>query len=229
MNAQIPGLTVAELDRVAPAAGMDLGVVGNEWRRAAIHLPIERRRRWCRRRIGLARAVVAVDVDRGNFSQAAGGDEAVAGLEKMRGAAALKADLDGAAMEPRRRHHRPPLDNIEADRLLHIDIGPRFAGGDHRQAVPVVGRADEDDLRRGIGEERAVVAKQRRRVAGGLPLGDKGRGGLAHRRIDITQPDDLHRRHLHEMEEVGLPIPTATDEPHAEWLEGLGGSGRLGP
>ena len=181
MDAQITRLPVAELIGVAPAAGMDLGVVGNQRRRAAIHLPIERRRRWCRRRIGLARAVVAVNVDRGDFSEAAGGDETVAGIEKMRGAAALEADLDGPAMEPRRRHHRPPLDNIEADRLLHIDIGPRLAGGDHRQAMPVVGGADEDDLGLGVGEEVAVVAKQRRRVAGGLPLGNEGRSGLAHR------------------------------------------------
>jgi hypothetical protein len=112
---------------------------------------------------------------------------------------------------------------------LHIDIGPRLAGGDHRQTVPVVGRADEDDLRLGVGEELAVVAKQRRGVAGGLPLGDESRGGLAHRGIDVTQPNDLHRRHLHEMEEVGLSIPAATDEPHAERLGWLCGSGRLGP
>ena len=55
-----------------------------------------------------------------------------------------------------------PSTHIDADRLLAVDVGPGFAGGDHRQGVPVVGRADEDDVEVLLLEHLAVVAVEPR-------------------------------------------------------------------
>ena len=73
-------------------------------------------------------------------------DDAVAGLDQVRRAAPLRADLHDALVLARRRDHRLALDDIDADRLLHLDVGAGLDGGDHRQRVPVVRRVDEDDV-----------------------------------------------------------------------------------
>ena len=48
----------------------------------------------------------------------------VAGLDQVRRAAALRADLHDALVLARGGQHRLALDHVDADRLLHVDVGP---------------------------------------------------------------------------------------------------------
>ena len=64
----------------------------------------------------------------------------------MRRAAALGANLHHALVLAGGGEHGLALDDIDADRLLHIDVRPGLDRRDHRQGVPVVGRADQDDV-----------------------------------------------------------------------------------
>ena len=76
--------------------------------------------------------VVAVDFDQRDLAEFAFVDELVARFDQVRRAAALRADLHHAVVFARGGEHRLAFDNIDADRLLHVDIDARFRRLDHR-------------------------------------------------------------------------------------------------
>ena len=69
--------------------------------------------------------VVAADLDEADLAELAFLDDAVARLDEVRRAAALRADLHDALVLARRGEHRLALDDVDADRLLDIDIDAR--------------------------------------------------------------------------------------------------------
>ena len=128
-------------------------------------------------------------------------------------APALGADLDDSARPPRGVHHRLPLGNVDADRLLNVDVGPRLDGGNHRQGVPVVGRGDQDDVKVALGEHCAVIAISPRLLLRRLPEGDLLGGLLEHDGVDVADRDDFHvGLDLEEVVEVELAIPPRADQ-----------------
>ena len=158
--------------------------------------------------------------------RAIGGEHAVARLNQVRRAAALGTDLHDAAMLPRGGHHGLAFDDIDADRLLHVNIGPGLDRGDHRQRVPVVRRGHEHDVEILLGEHLAIVAIGARLLLGLLP-GRHHVGGLAqHVLIDIAERHDVDRRNLNQPKEVTLAVPTAADQADALLLLRGDGAGR---
>ena len=124
--------------------------------------------------------------------------------------------------------HRLAFDHVHADRLLHLDVGPGLDGRDHRQGVPVVGRADQDDVEVLL-LEHAPGSRRRspRLLLGLLPLGDDV-GGLGEhlscpRRTATTTSTGATwiRRNR-----STLAVPAAADEADAERLLGLAGVSR---
>ena len=115
-------------------------------------------------RLVTATTVVAVNLGVGHLAEFAFLDDRVARLDQMRCAAALSADLDDALVLPRRRQHGLALGHIHADRFLHINIRPGFDGGDHRQRMPMVRRADEHDVQVLFLEHLPVVVVGARRL-----------------------------------------------------------------
>ena len=144
----------------------------------------------------------------------------------MRRAAALRADLHDPLVLARGGQHRLALDHVDADRLLHVDVGPGLDGGDHRQGVPVVGRGDQHDVEVLLLEHLAVVAVGPRLLLRRLPRGDQlGRLGQ-HPLVDVAQRDDLDRRDLDQAEQVALAVPAGADQADALRLL-VGQLGRL--
>ena len=101
--------------------------------------------------------VVAVDLDQPDLAELALLDDAVAGLDEVRRAAPLRADLHDALVLAGGGHHRLAFDNVDADRLLHPDIGAGLDGRDHRQRVPVVRRADQHDVEISFLQHLAII------------------------------------------------------------------------
>ena len=77
-----------------------------------------------------------------NADAVAVGAQSLAGLHQVGSAAPLGAQLHYALVFSRGGDHGLALDDVHADRLLHVDIGAGLDGGDHRQCVPVIGRGD---------------------------------------------------------------------------------------
>ncbi len=159
--------------------------------------------------------VIAVDLDQADLAQLAFLDDGVPGFDEMRRAAALRADLDDALVFARGGEHSLAFDDIDADRLLHIDIRAGLDRGDHRQGVPVVGRGDQDDVEVLLLEHLAVIG-----VGAGLLLRELARGDdigrlSEHLLIDVAERDDLDRRDLDQTEQVALAVPAAADETNA--------------
>ena len=90
--------------------------------------------------------VVAIDLDQTDLAELAFLDDPVAGFDEVGRAAALRSHLHHALVLARGGDHGLAFDHIDADRLLHVDIGAGLDGGDHGQGVPVVGRGDQDDV-----------------------------------------------------------------------------------
>ena len=150
----------------------------------------------------------------------------VARFEQVRRAAALQADLHGAVVLAGGGDHRLAFDDVVADRLLHVHVGARLAGFDHRQAVPVVGRADEHDLGLVLGEQLAVVAERAAASSSTAAAAATSSAAAASMpAIDVAQADDFDRRDLHQVEQVGLAVPAAADEGDAQRLFAGGGEG----
>ena len=163
----------------------------------------------------VAHVVVAVDLDQADLAELALADDPVAGLDQVRRAAALRADLHDPLVLARRGEHGLALDHVDADRLLHVDVGPGLDGGDHRQGVPVVGRGDQDDVEVLLLEHLAVVGVGARLLLRGLPRGDHLGGLGQHLLVDVAQRDDLDRRDLDQPEQVALAVPAAADQADA--------------
>ncbi len=102
--------------------------------------------------------IVAVHLDQADLAELPLADDPVAGLDQVRRAAALRADLHDPLVLAGRGQHGLALGHVDADRLLHVDVGARLDGRDHRQGVPVVGRGDQDDVEVLLLEHLAVVA-----------------------------------------------------------------------
>ena len=123
----------------------------------------------------VAHVVVAVDLDQPDLAELPLADDPVAGLDQVRRAAALGADLHDPLVLAGGGEHGLALDHVDADRLLDVDVGPGLDGGDHRQGVPVVGRGDQDDVEVLLLEHLAVVGVGARRLLRRLPVGDHAR------------------------------------------------------
>ncbi len=164
---------------------------------------------------GLPHVIVAVDLDQADLAELALADDPVAGLDQMRGAAALGADLHDPLVLAGRGQHRLALGHVDADRLLDIDVGPRLDGRDHRQGMPVVGRGDQDDVQVLLLEHLAVVGVGARGLLRGLAVRDDLGGLGQHLLVDVAQRNDLDRRDLDQPEQVGLAVPAAADQPDA--------------
>ncbi len=128
-------------------------------------------------------------------------------------AAALRADLHDPPGAPRGGEHRLPLDDVDADRLLHINIRARLDRGDHRQGVPMIRRGDEHNVEVFLLEHLAIVGIGARLLLRDLPSGDHVRGVGEHLLIDVAQRNDLDRRDLDQAKQISLAIPPAADEP----------------
>src|SRR5262249_21573665 len=76
--------------------------------------------------------VVTVDLDQADLAELPLLDDPVASLDEVWRAPALRADLHDALVLARGGDHRLALDNIDADRLLHVDVGAGLAGSNHR-------------------------------------------------------------------------------------------------
>ena len=140
----------------------------------------------------------------------------VAGLDQVRRAAALRADLHDALVLAGGGEHRLALDHVHADRLLHVDVGPGLDGGDHRQGVPVVGRADQDDVEVLLLEHLAVVAVGPRLLLRRSAAAATSSAASASIFLSTSHSDDdLDRRDLDEAEQVALAVPAAADQADA--------------
>ena len=149
---------------------------------------------------------------------------------EVRRAAPLRADLHDALVLARRREHRLALDDVDADRLLHVDVGAGLHRLDHRQRVPVIRRGDEHDVEVLLLQHLAVVAVGARLLLRRLPRRDQlGRVG-EHLLVDVAERDDFDRRDLDQPEQVALAVPAGADQPDplARVRELLGVGGRSG-
>ena len=88
--------------------------------------------------------VVAADFRMPDFAKHAVLHDALLGLDQVRSRASLQADLHHALVLARRGEHGLAFQDVNADRLLAVDIGTRLASGDHRQGVPMIRRCDQD-------------------------------------------------------------------------------------
>src|SRR5207302_8674681 len=116
----------------APATRMRQRVVGTHGGGPGPHFVIEirgRRRVW--RIGGVAHVVVAADLDQPDLSQPALLENGVAGLDNVRRAAPLRADLYVAFVFASGGQHGLRLHDVDADGFLAVHIGARFDGGDH--------------------------------------------------------------------------------------------------
>ena len=181
------------------------------------HFVIEVLRRLAIRRIlRRAHVVVAVDFDVADLAELARLDDVVAGVDEMRRAAPLRADLDDALVLARGGDHRLTFDDVDTDRFLHVDVGAGFNGGDHCQGVPVIGRGNLDDVEIFFLEHLAVVGIGARLLLRLLPRGRRCRHLGEHCPIDVAQRDDFDWRDLNESEQVGFAVPAAADETDAQ-------------
>ena len=69
----------------------------------------------------------------------------------------VRADLHNPLSIACGFYHRLSFENCMAYGLFDINIGPRFAGGDCNQGVPVVGRGVYHDIRFDLVEKLAVI------------------------------------------------------------------------
>ncbi len=212
---------------------MDQLVVGPHRRGAGPHLVIEVfRRRDVGRVVARPHVVVAADFDQADLAKHAFLEDGVAGLDEVRRAAPLGADLHNAFVLPGSRHHGLPLGDVHADRFLHVDVGAGLDGRDHGQGVPVVRSADEHDVEVLFLEHVAVVAMGAWLLFRLLPLGNEVGGLGQHPAIDVAQRHDLDRGDLNQAEQVALAVPATADQADARRFgicqRGQGGRGGQG-
>ncbi len=159
VDAHIPYDAVAIFPEHPPPARMNHRIEGAHRGGAGPHLVVE-----VLRRVGVLpllvapHAIVTADFGVADRSQQPFLDHTVAGLDQMGRAAALRTDLHHAVVLPRGGHHRLAFLNVDADRLLHVDVGPRLASFDHRHGVPMVGRADHHHIQVFFGQHLPKIA-----------------------------------------------------------------------
>ena len=159
--------------------------------------------------------IVAADIHLADFAQHPGLDDVLLRVDQMGRALALRADLHHAAILAGGGHHRFAFEHVAADRLLAVDVGPGFDGRDHRQRMPMVGRADQHDVEILLLEHLAIVAICPRRFLRFLPVRDQFDRAGQHLLIDVAQRDHFDRRDLNQPAQIALAIPTAADQADA--------------
>ena len=102
--------------------------------------------------------VIAADLDEANFPELPLLHDGILGLDQVRRAAALRADLDDTLMFARRGEHGLSFHDVHANRLLDIDIRPGFDRGHHCERMPMVRRADEHDVQVFFFEHLPIIA-----------------------------------------------------------------------
>src|SRR4051794_22012588 len=114
----------------------------------------------------------------------------------MRRAPALCADLHDALVLAGGGKHCLSFRDINADGFLAIDIGSSFHSLDHVQCMPMVGRADENNIEILLLEHLAIVMEGSWLLLRYLASSDHISRSLEHLFIHITKGDDLHRSDL---------------------------------
>ncbi len=138
-------------------------------------------------------------------------DDLLFGVDQMRRALALRADLHHALVFARRVKHRLALEHIRADGFLAIHIRARLHGRDRVQRVPMVRRTDQHNIQVLLFQHLAVVVVAARLLLRLLPLAGEFRRAFEHVLVHVANGNHLHRRHLDEPPQIALAIPTGAD------------------
>src|SRR5258706_3892995 len=199
---------VAVFHKGAPASGMAKLVVGTHRGRASPHFVIEIvGRSGVRRILPRAHVVVTIDFDESNLSELSFLEDIVAGFDQMRSAAALGADLDHTLILARGGEHGLTFSDIDADRLLAVNVRAGFDGGDHSESMPMIRGSDEDDVEVLFFQHLAVIGVGAGFLFRFLACADHFSGIGEHVLVDVTKGDDLDRSDLDEAKEIGLAGP----------------------
>jgi hypothetical protein len=130
----------------------------------------------------------------------------------MRRGATLGADLDHPLVFSRGRQHGLAFDHIDADRLLAVNIDSRLYRLDHVQRMPMVRRADENEVEILFLQHLPIIGIETRFLLRQLAGGDQFGGVPQHLTVDITQGNHIHGRDLDEPQQVRLPVPSTSDQ-----------------
>ena len=150
-----------------------------------------------------------------HFAQQPRIHDVLLGLDQVRRAFPLGPHLHDTIVLSGGGQHGFALYDVNADRFLHVDMGPRFDSRHHLQRVPVIGAADQNNVQLFFPQHLAVIAVGTRDLAGLLPLTDQlGRFGQ-HPAVHVAHRDDVDGRHLNQPEDVVLAIPPGSNQSHA--------------
>ena len=114
--------------------------------------------------------IVAIDFDQPDRSQFSLFDDLVTCLNQVWRTATLGPDLDDSIMLACRRQDCLPLDDINTDRLLQINVRTRLNGSNGGQRVPVIGSGDQYQFWLSLLQQFAVITKRLRTLLPLLPL-----------------------------------------------------------
>jgi hypothetical protein len=145
----------------------------------------------------------------------AGIDDLLFDIDQVRGALALRADLDDAFVFSRRGQNRFAFNDIDADGLLQIDIGAGLDGGDRVQGMPVIGGTDQDNVEVLFLEHLAIVGVGARGLFGRLTLAGDFDGSGEHIGIGIADRYHLDGGNLDQTPQIALAVPAGANESDA--------------
>ena len=210
MYAHVAEDAVGILHEGTPAAWMNVLVEGNLGRRAGPELVIERGGRLnVRRVVHRPHVVIRVGLHHADGAELALLDELARGNEVGR-AAPLRVDLHNPAQAAGGVHHGLAFEEGVRDRLFAVDVRPGLHGGDGRQGMPVIRRADQHHIEVLRLEHVAEVMKQLRPLL--LPAGNFVRGELKILLVHIAQRHHLGSSRIHEMPQVHHAVPAGANE-----------------
>ena len=166
--------------------------------------------------------VITVDFHQPDLTELSLAHDAVARFHQVRRAAPLRADLHHPFVLACGGQHRLAFDHVHGNRLLAIDMRAGLDGGDHGERVPVIRRADQDDIEILLREHRAIVAEGTRLLMRRLPHGHQFRGLRKHSLVHVAERDHLHGRNLYQAQQVRFPVPSAADHTDPQRLRTAG-------
>ena len=147
VDAHIAHDAVAVFGERSPTSRVNEFVVRSQRSGAGPHFVVEISGRSDVRRVVLrTHLVVTVNLDQANCPEQSGLDDFFHGIDEVRCTTALHADLDDFVVLAGRVEHRFAFQHVDANRLLHPNIRPRFDRGDHWQRMPMVRRRNDDDV-----------------------------------------------------------------------------------
>ena len=124
------------------------------------------------------------------------------------------SDLDDAIVTIHRTHHSANLVDGIGHGFFHIDVLARRAGIDHLQAMPVIGRTDNNGVHIRIVEQGPIVTIESWRGAGcGDDVGGTFRQNPC---INVTQGHTTGTGNFQHRTEVGKTHPFATDNTYVD-------------